>query len=846
VNGQLRVDDPNVEPPSGLGERVFKDRGGFDRGDLEGPRVTLLSPLAPGIGLDAGRATVLGAAPQAFEIQLIDGIPPADVVPGTGIDDRSVSSGSLILLKDGVALVEGIDYRFAYNPSTNIIRLTPIAGVWENDSTYLIRMIDSSDAIIRAADGVVYPDGQRVTVIDELNMPTTFEYDSGIIIDLLAGMTATTADGLFIDVYDGFITRRFELDSNNSASPISVPVTIPAAGTTADFAAALAAAIDADSLLRFTARSSGETIQLVGGTPLSTATTTNGSVQIAGRIGTSTGFGFEIPPIGTSTVANVTDGQSITVRLGAVNEVVFEFDNNGLLVNPTATRVPLADNASLDQVINALVIAIGGSGLGLAPTNAGYGRIFLGGDNTYSVDLSNSNATQIALPGEAATVPINIPIDQPALEIVKIIQQAIDDQNLPGVSTSLVDVRVFLDGTGGVSGFGAVDIVVVQDQVGNLLQSNQADGRTELTIFVGTGFDYGDAPAPYTSSLADGGPRHQLDLSLSLGPQISADSDAELPNADSFDDGVTLPSVFQSGFSSNIGIYVRNTDAGLLTDNPVYVDAWFDWNQNGVFEVQERQRFGTLGTGLTQLFNNVTTTVQITVPPSALPGPTYARFRLSESPFTGPVGTASSGEVEDYSIFVAVNPYQNPSNRFDTNASLAVTPLDALQVINALARSGSTTGSVNLETTPITTPQFPDVNGDGRLTSSDALAVINELARLNSSANPEGEQVGTNYVAAAPGVLASGSTALGDLLIYQSVNGTLAGPSDDVDQSSSDVEQQPVAAVAQQPTKTSVFDSAASIELDSIVDDLAADAANSKGQSGGSESELDQFFASLS
>lgn len=845
VNGQFRVDDPNVEPPSGLGENVFKDRGGFDRGDLEGPRVTLLSPLAPGIGLDAGRATVLGAAPQAFEIQLIDGIPPADIVPGTGIDDRSVSTGSLILLKDGVALVEGIDYRFAYNPSTNIIRLTPIAGVWEDDSTYVIRMIDSSDAIIRAADGVVYPDGETVSVIDELRGRTTFEYDSGIIIDLLPGLTPIGADGLTVVVYDGLVSRQFELDVNSAVSPLSIAVPIPAAGTTADFAAALAAAITADPILSFTARSSGETVQLVGGTPLSTATSTSPSVQIAGRIGTATGFGFEIPPIGNSTLADVTDGQSIVVRLGAVNEVTFEFDNNGLLSDTTATRVPIPANASLDQVINALVIAIGGSGLGLAPTNEGFGRIFLGGDSTYSIDLTNSNATQIGLAGEVATVPIDIPIDQPAEEIVKIIQAVIDAQNLPGISTSLVDVRVFLEGTGGVSGFGAVDIVVVQDQVGNLLQSNQADGRTELTIFVGTGFDYGDAPAPYISTMADGGPRHRVDPTLGLGAVNTADSDAELPNADGGDDGITLPSSFQSGFTSNIGIFVRNTDAGLLTDQPVYVDAWFDWNQNGIFEVQERLRYGTPGTNLTTVFNNVQTNVAITVPPSALTGQTYARFRISESPTTGPTGNASSGEVEDYAIFVTNNPFQNPAGRFDVNASGSVTPLDALNVINAIARNAPTTGSVNLQTNPITNPQYPDVNGDGRLSPSDANSVITELARMINNGSGEGESVASNYVAAAPGVLASGPTVLGDLLIHQSVVANAPAITDTDTGSTSQPVAAPVATVAQQPSKTSVFDSPASIELDSIVDQLAEDAVNVSSESSEEESGLDLFFASL-
>ncbi|WP_182868970.1 GEVED domain-containing protein [Rhodopirellula sp. JC639] len=842
VNGQFRVDDPNVEPPSGLGENVFKDRGGFDRGDLEGPRVTLLSPLAPGIGLDAGRATVLGAAPQAFEIQLVDGIAPADIVPGTGIDDRSVSTSSLILLKDGVALVEGTDYRFAYNPSTNIIRLTPIAGVWEDDSTYVIRMIDSSDAIIQAADGVVYPDGETVTIIDELNQRTVFEYDSGILIDMLPGLTSTTADGLTLTVYDGSVTRSFELDVNNAASPVSTAVTIPEAGDTEDFIAALAAAINADPLLSFTARASGETLQLVGGTPLSTATSPSGFIQIAGRIGTATGFGFEIPPLPGSTVADVADGQTIVVRLGAVNEVIFEFDNNGLLNDPNATAVPFNTGASLDQVINALVIAIGGSGLGLAPTNAGFGRIFLGGDSTYSIDLTNSSATQIGLAGDQPTVPINIPIDQPAEEVVKIIQAAIDAENLPGVSTSLVDVRVFLEGTGGVSGFGAVDIVVVQDQVGNLLQSNQADGRTELTIFVGTGFDYGDAPAPYVSELADGGPRHRVDPTLGLGQIVTADSDAELPNADAGDDGVTLPAAFQAGFESNISMFVRNTDAGMLSDNPVYVDAWFDWNQNGVFEASERRRFGTPGTNLTPVFNNTSTTVSIDVPANAAIGETYVRFRISESATTGPTGSGGIGEVEDYAIFVTNNPFQNPNGRFDVNDSGSVTPLDALNIINAIARNAANTGFVDLQVTPITNPPYPDVNGDGLLSPMDANAVITELGRLVSQG--EGEAAAMSYLAAAPGVLASGPTVMGDLLIHQSVTSDrLPATSDDA---AADSDATPAAAdIVDQPSKTSVFDSPASIELDAIVDELAADVSDSGNETSEDENGLDLFFASL-
>ncbi|KAA5544554.1 hypothetical protein FYK55_09550 [Roseiconus nitratireducens] len=845
VNGQLRVDDPNVEPPGGLGESVFKDRGASDRGDLTGPRVTLLTPLAPGVGLDAGRATVTGDPLKAFEIQLVDGIAPADVVPGVGIDDRSVDSGSLILFKDGVPLVEGIDYRFGYNNSTNVIRLTPIAGVWEADSTYVIRMVDRSDAIIRATDGVAYTDGDTLTVIDGVGSPTTFEYETGIVIEVSTGLTPANADGITFEVFDGAVTQQFEFDLNDAVSPLSVPVPIPAAGNAILFAQALADAINADTSLSMTAIVEGNFVQLLGGTPLSSATSPSNFISIAGQIGTRTGFGILVPADGAGVSNAIADGQTFVVRRGALNEVTFELDNNGLLTTAGATAVDISQTSTLDGIADAIVRAIGGAGLGLSPTNAGFGRIYLGGDSNYSLDLSNSGLQQLGLPGEAPTVPIEIPIDQEGLEVVELIQQAIEDQNLIGISSSIVDTRVFLEGTGGVSGVGSVEAVIVKDEVGNLLQSNQVDGRTELTIFIGNGYDYGDAPAPYTSTMSEGGPRHALDPNLSLGLEVTADSDAELPNADQ-DDGITMPGSFQSGFSATIGIYVKNLDAGSVSDAPVYLDAWFDWDQDGRFEASELYRFGTAGTNRTLIFNNTTTNVLINVPASALSGDTYARFRLSETDGLLPTGDAASGEVEDYRILVTNNPFQNPNGRFDANASGAVTPLDALNIINALARSGG--NSINLEVDPVSTPPYPDVNGDGFVSPSDALQVINELARQNSLASGEGE-LASSFVPAMPGVLASGTTALGDLLISE----TTAVGSDFLEAQESPVDsgdQNPedsASSVGEPESKTSVFDSPETMVLDDIVDGLASDAASAgqRSDDGSANNPLDQFFAQL-
>ena len=826
VNGQLRVDDPNVETPSGLGERVFKDRGASDRGDLDGPRVVLLSPLAPGIGNNAGVATVFGDAPSFFDIQLIDGLPPADFVPGTGIDDRTVNNGSILVLKDNLPLVEGIDYRIGYNASTNIIRITPIAGVFEQDSVYVIRMIDSSDAIVAASNGSTYVDGDRLTLVSLDGTNTTFEYEVGISVTISASVTADLADGITFELFDGSNLLTFEFDNNGLFDAANAPIQIPAAGTTDVLAQALADAINSTPALGFTANVAGNVVQLLGGNPLASVTSNSNFVTSTGQIGTDIGFGIQVPNNGAIPADTIGDGQTFIVRRGSVNEVTYELDQDGIIDTAGATAVSIPLNPTLDDVADAIVRAVGGSGLGLNPTNAGFGRVFLGGDANYSIDLSLSGLLPLGLPGEGPTTPIVIPIDRTDLEISPIIKDAIDGAGLPGVVTSIVDRRVFVEGTAGVSGTGAADTVTITDEVGNELQSNRADGRTELTIFVGGGFDYGDAPAPYLSLDVDGGPRHGIDPLFSLGDTVDADANAKLPNADR-DDGVSFETIIQAGFDTNVQINVNNPDGRTF-----YVDAWFDWDADGQFEANEGLHFGSAGTGRSVLSDG-TNSVSVLVPGSAAVGEIYARFRLSESPSTGPVGDASTGEVEDYRLVIGNNPFQNSDGRFDVNDSGAVTPLDALQIINSLRRADS--GSINLSAVPLPTnlPPYPDVDGNGRITSLDALQVINELNRIfNSGATgeslAEGEAVA--FVPAANGVLASAATIVGDSLIAEASQTTTT--------------EADAPAVDASESKVSVFDDPAVVELDSFVDLLAEDAAQSKDDSDDA-SAVDRLFASL-
>tara|TARA_R110002049_G_scaffold2750_10_gene22411 strand:+ start:25159 stop:41367 length:16209 start_codon:yes stop_codon:yes gene_type:complete len=834
VNGQLRVDDPNVETPSGLGERVFKDRGASDRGDQTGPRVVLLSPQAPNLGLDAGRVTVLGSAPDAFEIQLIDGIAPADITPGTGIDDRSVSSQSVLLLKDNLPLIEGVDYRYGYNPSTNVIRLTPIAGVFEENSTYVIRMVDASDAIVSASAGNSYVDGSRLNLIDLSGQTTTFEYETGLVMTINAATTGETADGFTLDVFDGSNTLLFELDNNGSVDPSRIGISIPQLGDADQIASAIANTLSNAAGLNLTVNVDGNRVQLLGSSPLATVATNTTSITTAGQIGTSIGYGIQIPAEGARPAATIQDGQTFIVSRGSASSVTFELDTNNQVDTTGATAVRFSANATLDQIADAIVRAVGGAGLGLAPSNVGFGRVLIGGDANYSIDLTGSTLQQTEVPGAEATIPVVIPIDQDASEVAQTIAAAIGTSGLAGVATSVVDTRVFIEGTGGVSGTGAVDLITIRDEVGNELQSNQANGRTELTIFVGSGFDYGDAPSPYASLQSQGGPRHAVDPTLSFGPTVDADADAEVLDGDN-DDGIVVASVLQAGFSTNVSINI-NADAGRT----FYVDAWFDWDADGQFEVSERLQFGSAGTGRSVLGVG-TNTISVNVPAFAANGETYARFRLSESDSTGPTGDATSGEVEDVRLLIGSNPFQNPAGRLDVNGDGNVTPIDAFQIVNALNRAG---GNIDLSITPTPSglPRFPDVNADGRVTPSDAFAVINALSLGTiTGGGAEGEQIASNYVPTANGVFASSATVLGDRLMTPSTITSDPVTSDPV------ATAQPESTIDDDEDKsTSVFDHASVVQLEGLMDDLAADAVQRQDDSSeDSTSVLDRLFAQL-
>ncbi len=152
--------------------------------------------------------------------------------------------------------------------------------------------------------------------------------------------------------------------------------------------------------------------------------------------------------------------------------------------------------------------------------------------------------------------------------------------------------------------------------------------------------DFGDAPLPYPTTLAEGGAEHVSGGAMMLGATVDSEADgthSAAADADGADeDGVTFGTMVVGALDAQVTVNVQGSGGKL--------DAWIDFNGDGswggpgerIFSAQE------VTTG-----DNVLT---LDVPSYAIAGTTYARFRVSALDGLGVGGTAADGEVEDYHL----------------------------------------------------------------------------------------------------------------------------------------------------------------------------------------------------
>ncbi|MCO6457341.1 MAG: hypothetical protein J5I93_18740 [Pirellulaceae bacterium] len=231
------------------------------------------------------------------------------------------------------------------------------------------------------------------------------------------------------------------------------------------------------------------------------------------------------------------------------------------------------------------------------------------------------------------------------------------------------------------------------------------DGEVEdYLVALGPGpsvlFDYGDAPSPYPTTLAQDGPRHIVVQGIHLGAQVDIDPDGQpAPGVDGDDgarpdlgydtnddeDGVAFTSIVLLGELATLD--VEASVSGRL-------DAWIDFNRDGDFLDAGEQVFSSepLVAGVNSL--------AYAVPADAADGPTVSRFRFSTAGGLSPSGPALDGEVEDHPLTIP-----GAVLRLDLYEADGVTPINDATVavgqqfvvrINALDNRANSVGIIGL------------------------------------------------------------------------------------------------------------------------------------------------------
>src|SRR4029077_5480153 len=192
----------------------------------------------------------------------------------------------------------------------------------------------------------------------------------------------------------------------------------------------------------------------------------------------------------------------------------------------------------------------------------------------------------------------------------------------------------------------------------------------------------GTGPGNYNTTALDNGPAHLLGVPNApyLGSCVDADdglhqnvtADADDTTTSDFtvgtcatpghdEDGVTFTGPFAPGSAAQFTV----TSGG---PTPCVLNAWVDWNQDGVFGDSPGEQIAT------DLTVSSTSVLTPTVPAAAVPRFTYARFRCSSATGLGPTGIAPDGEVEDYRVAVLGTDYGDAPASYGTQGPGAASP----------------------------------------------------------------------------------------------------------------------------------------------------------------------------
>jgi len=410
VFGQLRVDDPLASPPPGLGTNIFKDRGSVERSDIVGPFVSLINPAdndPHNIDIDP-RLTIVQLTAgiiERFELLLSDGLGPLSPFEGVGVDATTIAADAVTVTRDGQFLRNGIDYVMGYNATSQILRLTPLSGIWRDRSSYVISLNNKDRFVVAATDGNSISDGTQFEVSDAFGRTVTFEFETGynltvpqtfaLEVPVEGAGTGGISDGNQFVVSDGSATVVFEFDRNTNVSFGATAIPFQTGQSQDDIATAITNALSAANL-GLSPRNLGNGRVHLGSRSNHTVTVPQSSVLK--RTGVPTG---------------VSDGDRITISNGAT-VVRYEFEDLGVGDGVGAGRVaiPFRYSQTNEEIARTFASLIAGNaGLALPDTRyLGSGLVHLGGTTAHTINtVFAPTLTVNGLPGVTPAITIQVP-----------------------------------------------------------------------------------------------------------------------------------------------------------------------------------------------------------------------------------------------------------------------------------------------------------------------------------------------------------------------------------------------------------------------------------------------------
>ena len=175
-----------------------------------------------------------------------------------------------------------------------------------------------------------------------------------------------------------------------------------------------------------------------------------------------------------------------------------------------------------------------------------------------------------------------------------------------------------------------------------------ADGEVEDYSVVVRGLDFGDAPAAYSTLLANNGARHVVMPGAPLlGALIDTEADGQPSAGATGDDLAGIDDEDGVAFTSPL-IRGQNASVTITASAPGLLNAWLDFNGDGNWTTAGDTIF--VDVALAAGANNLTFPVPAT---AATNLSTVARFRFATAGGLSFTGLAANGEVEDHAVTTA-------------------------------------------------------------------------------------------------------------------------------------------------------------------------------------------------